>query len=310
MQANESAATAAVSPEPVDVKEVAQALAAPFNPGEVKFKPQAVSGNRALAVAFVDARVIQDRLDEVLGVMGWQDSYECLPDGAVVCRLRIRLGAEWITKMDVGGQSEQPDEGDRRKAAFSDALKRAAVKFGIGRYLYRLPAQWCDYDPQKRQFLRTPALPPSALPQPSARGAEKGPTNGAPAVAERPAAEGERAERKEPAGKRAAKSAQPAQPAADAQPAQSAETADARGGRGIPANGAELQRRLYDKDKRLAREGVCRPGELVKHVVEAGLKAGYERDLATWSGDAIKLAIEETKAFERARQPAAQKEVA
>src|SRR5262249_6742335 len=123
------------------------------------FKPQTVSGNRALAVPFVDARVIQDRLDDVLGVMGWQDSYECLPDGAVVCRLRIRLGSEWITKEDVGGQSEQPDEGDRRQAAVSDALKRASVKFGIGRYLYRLKPQWVDYDPQKRQFVRTPVLP-------------------------------------------------------------------------------------------------------------------------------------------------------
>ena len=50
--------------------------------------------------------------------------YECLPDGSVVCRLRLRLGDEWITKMDVGGQSEQPDEGDRRKAAFSDGAPR------------------------------------------------------------------------------------------------------------------------------------------------------------------------------------------
>jgi hypothetical protein len=147
------------------VEELTAALAAPFDPREVKFKPAVVSGNRALALAYVDARVIQDRLDEVLGVAGWQDEYECLPDGSVVCRLRLRLGDEWITKMDVGGPSEQPDEGDRRKAAFSDALKRAAVKFGVGRYLYRLPSQWVDYDPQKRRFLKMPVLPPFALPQ-------------------------------------------------------------------------------------------------------------------------------------------------
>jgi hypothetical protein len=143
----------------VDLQAIAAALAAPFDPSEVKFKPQAVSGNRALALPYVDARVIQDRLDDVLGVLGWCDSYECLPDGAVVCRLRIRVGGEWITKEDVGGQSEQPDEGDRRKASFSDALKRAAVKFGLGRYLYRQKPQWCDYDPQKRQFVKPPALP-------------------------------------------------------------------------------------------------------------------------------------------------------
>jgi hypothetical protein len=139
-------------------------LAAPFDPSEVRWKPQAINGNRALAIAYVDARVIQDRLDEVVGVCGWQDEYEVLPDGAVVCRLQIRLGGEWIVKEDVGGPSEQPDEGDRRKAAFSDSLKRAAVKFGVSRYLYRLPAQWVDYDQLKRQFKTRPTLPPQALP--------------------------------------------------------------------------------------------------------------------------------------------------
>ncbi|MFO0844634.1 MAG: Rad52/Rad22 family DNA repair protein [Gemmataceae bacterium] len=245
-----------------DVNTITQALSAPFDVSEVKFKPQAVSGNRALAVPFVDARVIQDRLDEVLGVMGWQDSYECLPDGAVVCRLRVRVGGEWITKEDVGGQSEQPDEGDRRKAAFSDALKRAAVKFGIGRYLYRCKPQWVDYDPQKRQILKAPTLP-------------------APA--------GETLKIPEPAGRKQARSkAESAAPAA----------------RGKPANGIELHKRLAEKDARLASEGVCQEGELIKFVVAAGQKAGYEKDLATWSGEAIDLAIEQTQAFEAMKRPA------
>src|SRR5262245_65838395 len=148
----------------MEVEALTDKLSAPFDPSEVKFKPAVVSGNRALALAYVDARVIQDRLDDVLGVTGWQDEYECLPDGSVVCRLRLRLGDEWITKMDVGGPSEQPDEGDRRKAAFSDALKRAAVKFGVGRYLYRLPAQWVEYETQKRHIVRPPTLTLSALP--------------------------------------------------------------------------------------------------------------------------------------------------
>src|SRR5262249_38237986 len=142
-----------------DVESTMRALAAPFNPSMVRFKPAAVSGNRALALAYVDARVIQDRLDEVLGVDGGQDDYECLPDGSVVCRLGLRLGENWSRKVAVGGPRDQPEGGDRLKAAFSDALKRAAVKFGVGRYLYRLPAQWVDYDPQRRQFVRPPALP-------------------------------------------------------------------------------------------------------------------------------------------------------
>jgi len=147
-------------------EQIASALFAPFEPGEVRWKPQAISGNRALAIAYIDARLVMDRLDDVVGVDGWQDEYQQLADGSVVCQLRVRFGGEWVTKTDVGGQSEQPDEGDRHKAAFSDALKRAAIKFGIGRYLYRLPSQWVDWDPQKKKFLKTPALPANALPKP------------------------------------------------------------------------------------------------------------------------------------------------
>jgi hypothetical protein len=249
--------------ESKEVERLTEALSAPFPQEHVRFKPGVVSGGRALALVYVDARAIQDRLDEVLGVAGWQDEYECLPDGAVVCKLRLRLGAEWITKSDVGGPSEQPDEGDRRKAAFSDALKRAAVKFGIGRYLYRLKSQWVDYDPQKRQFVRPPTLP-AAEPKPAPR---------------------------------------PAPPAA--KPA-------ARPASAMPADGQELLKRLTTKDAQLAARGVCRPGELIRHVTEAGQKAGHNADLSGWTGPAIALAVEAVKAFEARKRPAeaARKDVA
>ena len=145
------------------------ALSGPFDPKEVKFKPQSVKGNRAMALAYIDCRVVQDRLDAVLGVEGWMDEYEILPEGSVVCKLRLKLGDDWVVKSDVGSPSEQPDGGDRLKAAFSDALKRAAIKFGIGRYLYRLPAVWADYDPAKRQFVQPPALPAWAQPAQAAQ---------------------------------------------------------------------------------------------------------------------------------------------
>jgi hypothetical protein len=237
---------------------------------EVKFKPQTVSGNRALAVPFVDARVIQDRLDDVLGVMGWQDSYECLPDGSVVCRLKIRLGDEWITKEDVGGQSEQPDEGDRRKAAFSDALKRAAVKFGIGRYLYRQKPMWVDYDPQKRQFVRMPVLVLTPEQVKEAR-ATKLP---------------ERTEKARP----------------------SAKTEEAEGAK--TPGGLDFHRRLQEYDGKLAEQGLCKPGDLVKHVAAAGKKAGFAADMTTWGEAEIKLAREETRAFEAKRREGTLQKVA
>jgi hypothetical protein len=138
-------------------------LAAPFDPADIHFKPQAISGNRCLAVAYLDARAVMDRLDAVCGI-NWQDSYDVLPNGSVVCRLSIVVNGQPIVRADVGSPSEQPDDGDRMKAGFSDALKRAAVKFAIGRYLYRLPKTWVDYDPAKKAIKAPPQLPAWALP--------------------------------------------------------------------------------------------------------------------------------------------------
>ncbi|MCZ2344213.1 MAG: hypothetical protein LC104_20820 [Bacteroidales bacterium] len=227
-----------------------RAFIKPFPPKDVKWKPQAVKGNRALAIAYLDARAIQDRLDEVVGVEGWQDEYQLLPDGSVVCKLQLLLNGHWVSKTDVGSPSEQPDNGDRMKAAFSDALKRAAVKFGIGRYLYRIPAQWVDYDPVKKQLLQTPKLP----------------------------------------------TLQPEH--------QDASTQSIRPTNSLPVDGTELLRRLNDFDARLTAQNRCAPGEVLREVMAAGTAAGYDPEIATWTGPAIVLAVETVKAMDtRLRMP-------
>lgn len=159
-----------------DLETITVALSAPFDLRVVRFKPGAVQGGRALAFAYVDARAVQDRLDHVLGVTGWEDEYHPLTGGSILCRLKVLLGEEWIIKSDVGSPGEYSDEGTSCKAAVSDALKRAAVKFGVARYLYRLPPQWLDYDPNTRRFLASPQLPPWALPQRPATDAGKQPS--------------------------------------------------------------------------------------------------------------------------------------
>ena len=90
-----------------DLEWIKAALAAPFDPALVRFRPAAVSGHRALALAYVDVRAIMDRLDNVIGVENWQDGYQLLPDNSVMCQLRLRIGDQWITKADVGGPSEE-----------------------------------------------------------------------------------------------------------------------------------------------------------------------------------------------------------
>jgi len=120
-------------------------LAQPFDLSEVQLKVQATNKDRTrgMVVAYIDARAVIDRLDDVVGPDGWHDSYEVLTnttqDGVRVVEVLCRLTIGEATKEDVG-------EGDSMKAAFSDALKRAAVKFGIGRYLYRLPKVWAELD--------------------------------------------------------------------------------------------------------------------------------------------------------------------
>jgi hypothetical protein len=156
-----------MTPETRTAEQVEADLAAPFDPSKLRFKPAVVNGNRALALVYVDARCIMDRLDEAVGVSGWQDEYQFLPDGSCLCKLSVFIAGAWVVKMDVGGESEQKDDGDRHKAAVSDALKRVAVKFGVGRYLYGLPQIWCDYDPVKKKFTTPPTLPVTAVPRPS-----------------------------------------------------------------------------------------------------------------------------------------------
>lgn len=106
-------------------------LAAPFEPHEVKIRPQ---GGRQLK--YVTARTVMNRLDEAIGPENWWDEYE-QSERSVVCKLTLRLpDGQVLTKYDVGGHAGMQDEGDDEKSGFSDAFKRAAAKFGVGRYLY------------------------------------------------------------------------------------------------------------------------------------------------------------------------------
>ena len=264
-----------VMPRDPQVQALTAALAAPFEPREVKYKPQSVKNNRCLAMAYIDARLIQDRLDEVLGVENWEDGYKILADGSVMCRLRVKLGDQWISKTDVGSPSEQPDGGDRLKAAFSDALKRAAVKFGIGRYLYRLAAQWVDYDPVKKQIIQVPQMPAFGIPK------SKTP----PPAATQPKVEA------------------PKPPPQAEAPKVEAPKPEAPKTTGLPPNGQELHRRLQEYDAKLAAQKVCPRGALLAHVTQAGVKAGFTANMAEWAGSAIPFAVDAVKEFEQtARQ--------
>lgn len=126
------------------MNEIFNRLAEEFPKEKVSWRAQNMNkeGTSALALAYIDARDVMNRLDEVVGPANWQDRYE-FHGPRTVCYLSVRVDKEWITKADGAGDSDVEAE----KGAISDALKRAAVKFGIGRYLYDMEQVWapCEH---------------------------------------------------------------------------------------------------------------------------------------------------------------------
>jgi hypothetical protein len=139
-------------------REVLEALGAPFPDDEIEFLPRAQSGGKALGLPYIDARSVMRRLDAVVGPSNWSFDFDMLsPDGKMI---KGRLTVLGVTKCDAGEGSQ---EDEVLKSAVSDALKRCAVHFGIGRYLYYLPRVWAPYDVQKRRFTEQPRLDRAAV---------------------------------------------------------------------------------------------------------------------------------------------------
>lgn len=149
-------------------RDILAALAAPFPSSEIKWKPQRTTQDktRAEAVAYIDARNVSRRLDEVVG-WDWAVDYQPILGGpqnvvSVICRLCV-MG---MTRSGIGSFTMgDGSQADPWKSAESDALKRAAVNFGIGRYLYELGQTWVPYDAQRRRLVEEPTLPAWALPE-------------------------------------------------------------------------------------------------------------------------------------------------
>jgi hypothetical protein len=118
---------------PTQFQSIFEGLCRPFSGQEVKTR-QAQGGRR---LSYITARTAMNRLDEVLGPENWWDEYAETKDG-ILCRLTIRLpDGRTVTKCDAGGFAGMASEEDNEKSGYSDAFKRAAVKFGVGRHLYQ-----------------------------------------------------------------------------------------------------------------------------------------------------------------------------
>lgn len=136
---------------PVDsYREAAPHLRRPFHPNAIKFKVQSQwpSGKKgeppptpkgALLVAYVDARLVSERLNAVCPHL-WETRFDYYGDRIDTNKIICHLTIDGLTRSDVGAAQGMTDD-VKVKAGYSDAFKRAAVPFGVGVSLYALP-QW------------------------------------------------------------------------------------------------------------------------------------------------------------------------
>jgi hypothetical protein len=159
-----------------------QKLQKPFPPDDIEWRIQSSGIDRngkpwALIMPYVTNRAIQERLDEVFGVFGWQNEYKPVTNErglSFLCGLAVTDEAgNKITKWD--GADETNFE--NFKGGLSNSMKRAGVQFGIGRYLYKLDTYFADLSEdkhrgtnmvkieKKRFYYNAPKLPAFALPE-------------------------------------------------------------------------------------------------------------------------------------------------
>jgi hypothetical protein len=116
---------------------------------EIPFKWRVQSANKygAKCVAYIDARQVQDLLDEVCGADNWECDYS-EHKGNLFCSIGILTKNGMMNKSDCGTESNV----EKQKGEASDAFKRAAVMWGVGRFLYSKPIITLDVIEKNGKF--------------------------------------------------------------------------------------------------------------------------------------------------------------
>lgn len=126
-----------------------QELRRPLEIKDIDFRVQSINnGGYATILAYKDARVDMNRLDEVLGPGYWQRDVKLingvLYGGVGIWNHELQ---EWVWKWDAGTESNT----EKEKGQSSDAFKRACFNVGIGRELYDYPLIQVKLSPNEIQ---------------------------------------------------------------------------------------------------------------------------------------------------------------
>ena len=134
----------------MNAQEIFDELVAPFPAAYIDWRVGSTNKDKTkgMALAYIDARTAMDRLDSVVGPGGWQCNYTPGVNGSIICNLGIHTDEGWVWKADGAGATDFEGE----KGALSDAFKRAAVRWGLGRYLYELKSPWVEIEPFGKSY--------------------------------------------------------------------------------------------------------------------------------------------------------------
>ena len=160
-------------------------LSEPFEASDIEWRVSRAGtkqggGIYCSVLAYITARAIQHRLDDVVGPESWQVEEPRIIQvtekvSAFAVGISIRINDEWITKWDVS----EPTQVEPAKGGFSGGMKRAGAQWGIGRYLYHLDEVLADVETDRQgrgwnyaklkdgtvYYWKTPGLPAWALPK-------------------------------------------------------------------------------------------------------------------------------------------------
>lgn len=132
---------------------VEEQLKAPFPEEQIEWRVarSGIKNGKAWAqvLAYVTNRAIMDRLDEVFTISGWANEFKDAPGGGILCGIQANLDDTVVTKWD-GADKTNIEE---TKGGLSGAMKRAAVQWGIGRYLYDLDASFVQIQATGANFI-------------------------------------------------------------------------------------------------------------------------------------------------------------
>lgn len=126
-------------------KEHLDKLKAPFDDSVIGVKVQSFSKNRdrAMLVLYLQHTDVMNRLEQV--DPAWRAHVVGVEHVKDVVYVRMSLNL-------LGSNRENVGEGDDYKSAYSDALKRCAMLFGVGRYLYDQEHVWVPYNEQHDKY--------------------------------------------------------------------------------------------------------------------------------------------------------------